>query len=112
MAKSLPVLKLSETSDGQEADWFLLLSRKEEAKTREGKPYFRITLRDASREITIPIWHDSAWADVCRHEWQTSVFYKVRGLYRDTQFGPQIEIRKIRETTPEDEADGFDPLAL
>ena len=111
-AKGLPLLKLAETTDGQEADWFLLLSRKEELKTREGKPYFRVTLRDATREITVPIWHDSAWADACRHEWQTGVFYKVRGIYKDSQFGAQIEIRKIRETTADDLADGFDPLAL
>jgi 3'-5' exoribonuclease len=95
-----------------ETDWFLCISRKEELKTREGKPYFRVSLRDASREITIPIWQDSAWFEKCRQEWQAGSFYKIRGTMRETQFGSQVEIHKIRETTPADVAEGFDPLAL
>ncbi len=36
-------------------------------------------------------------------------YYKVRAVYRDTSYGPQFDIRKIREAVPADEADGFDP---
>jgi 3'-5' exoribonuclease len=110
-AKSIPVLTLAATQDGQEADWFVFLSRKEEHKTREGKPYFRVTFKDASRESTIPIWNDSPWYLPCT-EWETGQFYKVRGTLKESQYGSQLELKKIRPAIPEDIADGYDPLAL
>jgi 3'-5' exoribonuclease len=36
------------------------------------------------------------------------MFFKVRCVYRETNFGPQLDIRKIRPITPEDKRDGFD----
>ena len=55
----------------------------------------------------MPIWEDSPWAAECREIWQPGMFYKVRGVYRQTNFGPQLEIRKIRPATDADVADGF-----
>lgn len=106
------IVPLSQLVDGQEADTFILLARKEEAKTREGKVYWRVTFKDPQREVTFPIWNDSPLADGCRESWRTGVFYKVRALYRTTSFGPQLDIKRIREATDEDQADGFDPFAL
>ena len=37
------------------------------------------------------------------------MFYKVRAVYRETNYGPQLDIRKIREVVEADAADGFDP---
>lgn len=37
-ARLLPLISLSELADGQEADFFALLSAKSEATTRDGKP--------------------------------------------------------------------------
>ena len=37
------------------------------------------------------------------------MFYKLRAVYQETNFGPQLEIRKIREVVDADAADGFDP---
>ncbi len=105
----MAVIRLSDMTPGQEADVFVLLIAKEELRTKSGKPYHRVTFRDASREITVPIWDDSPWAAECRESWQPGVFYKVRGVYRQTNFGPQLEIRKIRPVTASDVADGFDP---
>lgn len=110
--KASSIVPLSEMADGQEADAFILLVRKEELKTREGKSYWRVTFRDVQREVTFPIWNDSPLADPCRSSWRTSVFYKVRAVYRTTSFGPQLEIKRIREATEEDRTDGFDPLAF
>lgn len=103
---------LNQLVDGQEADLFVVLARKEESKTREGKIYFRVTFRDAGREITFPIWGDSPWAQGCRDDWRPGVFYKIRAIYRETSFGPQLEIRKLRDAVESDRTDGFDPLAL
>lgn len=108
--KSYPIVALSEMEDGQEADVFALLSVKEELRTREGKRYFRVTFRDARREVTFPIWGDSAWAADCRAAWTPGAFYKLRATLRDTAYGPQLDIVKIRETCAADASDGFDPL--
>jgi 3'-5' exoribonuclease len=105
----MPIVPLSEMVHGQEADLFALLTGKEELSTREGKPYFRVTFRDARREVAFPIWDNSPWAAECRDRWTPGVFYKLRAAYRDTTYGPQLEIRKIREVVDADQADGFDP---
>jgi len=97
---------------GQEADLFVLLVRKEELKTRDGKTYWRVSFRDARREVTFPIWNDSPWAESCRDQWRTGLFYKTRALYRETNFGPQLDIRLIRPAIDDDRSEGFDPLAL
>jgi len=105
----MPITTLSELSSGQEADLFLLMTAKEELKTKTGKPYFRVAFRDGGREVSFPIWGDSPWAADCREHWTPGVSYKLRAVYQETNFGPQLEIRKIRETTAADAADGFDP---
>ena len=109
MPRTMPIATLSELSPGQEADLFLLMTAKEELKTKAGKPYFRVGFRDGSREVSFPIWGDSPWAVDCRDRWNPGVFYKLRAVYQETSFGPQLEIRKIREVVDADAADGFDP---
>ncbi len=110
-ARPQSVVPLSLLEEGQEADTFVLLARKEELKTRDGKPYWRVSFRDAKREVAFPIWGDSPLAEECR-TWQVGSCFKVRGLYRVTNYGPQLEIRRIRPVAEEDKAEGFDPLAF
>ena len=105
----MSIVSLSEMVHGQEADVFVLMTAKEELTTRDGKPYFKVGFRDHAREVTFPIWHDSPWGADCREAWQPGTFYKVRAVYRDTSYGPQLELRKIREVCSADEADGFSP---
>ncbi|MEN6459380.1 MAG: HD domain-containing protein [Thermoguttaceae bacterium] len=105
----MPIATLAELSSGQEADLFLLMNAKEELKTKTGKPYYRVGFRDGGRELSFPIWSDSLWAEDCRDCWNPGTFYKVRAVYRETDFGPQLEIRKIREVVDADTADGFEP---
>jgi 3'-5' exoribonuclease len=105
----MPIVLLSDMEADQEADLFVLLSGKEELLTREGKRYFRVTFRDALREVSFPIWDNSPLAADCRQRWTPGAFYKVRAAYRETNYGPQLDIRKIREVTEADAADGFDP---
>jgi 3'-5' exoribonuclease len=106
--RAMPIVALSEMTNGQEADLFALMTSKEQLTTREGKPYFKVAFRDAGREVTFPIWGDSPWAEECRDRWTPGVCYKLRAVYRETNFGPQLEIRKIREAAEADAADGFD----
>ena len=110
--KSVMMVALAEMKDGQEGDIFAQLCAKEELRTKDGKLYFKVGFRDAKREVKFPVWADSTWAVVCRDEWKVGEFYKIRGVYRDTAYGAQLEISKIRAVTTSDEADGFDPLML
>ena len=93
---------LSELTNGQEADFFALLSSKEELTTKNGKPYHKIAFRDAHREVSFPIPNDTSWSTVCRDQWTVGEFYKLRALYRETEYGPQLEIRKIRPVVEAD----------
>lgn len=106
--RNFPLLPLSDLADGQEADFFALLAAKNEATTKEGKKYWRVTFRDARREVNFPIWTDSPHSEACKNDWHVGTFYKLRALYRETSFGPQLEIRRIRSVVKEDAADGFD----
>jgi 3'-5' exoribonuclease len=104
------LIPLCELCDGQEADFFALLSDKQELTTKDGKPYFRVTFRDAQREVGFPIWSDSPLAESCRSRWTPGQFYKMRAVLRQSKYGPQLEIKKIREVEDGDRNEGFDPL--
>ncbi len=100
---------LAELTHGQEGDFFALMTAKEEHTTKDGKPYFRVGFRDAGREVNFPIWNDAPLANACREEWQVGLFFKMRAQFRETNYGPQLEIRKIRLVNDDDKSEGFDP---
>ncbi len=100
---------LAELTHGQESDFFALLTAKEELTTKDGKPYFRVGFRDAGREVNFPLWNDTPWTTACREQWEVGMFFKVRAQFRETNYGPQLEIRKIRPVNDDDKAEGFDP---
>lgn len=106
---ALPVVALSEMVADQEADLFVLMTLKEQLTTRDGKPYFKVGFRDAGREVTFPIWGNSPFAVDCRDHWTPGKFYKLRAVYRESNYGPQLDVRKIREAVETDKEDGFDP---
>lgn len=106
------LMPLADMVDGQEADVFAMLAQRELKETREGKPFWRVSFRDARREISFPIWNDSTWFSACENDWKAGSFYKLRCVYRDTSHGAVLEIRKIRETAASDAADGFDAWML
>lgn len=101
---------LHELADGEEGEFFALLSDKQELTTKDGKPYHRVTFRDAVREVSFPIWNDAPLSKLCQNEWQIGEFFRMRAKYRETNYGPQLEIREIRAAKESDAADGFDPL--
>ena len=104
------VSKLSELEENQEADFYALLAEKQELSTRDGKPYYRVTFRDAGREVSFPIWSDATLSEPCRHEWVVGEFYKLRAILRESSYGSQLEILKIRPVEPSDTEEGFDPF--
>lgn len=106
--RACSIVAIEDMENGQEADLFVLMTAKEELTTRDGKPYFKVGFRGSRRQVSFPIWADSMWADACRKTWVPGAYYKLRAAYRETNFGPQLEIRKIREVVEADKADGFD----
>lgn len=109
---AVSIIPLSQLLDGQEADTFALLAAKSEGTTRDGKPFWRVTFRDSSRQVSFPIWQDSIHFDACREQWQVGSCYKLRAAYAETKYGPQLDIRKIRPVSPEDRTNGFDESKL
>jgi 3'-5' exoribonuclease len=108
--RALTIVPLFEMQNGQEADLFVLMTSKEELTTRDGKPYFKVGFRDHRREVSFPVWADSPHAADCRDNWFPGTHYKLRAVYRETNYGPQLDIRKIRPVCDADQADGFDPF--
>lgn len=104
------ITPLHELADGEVGDFFALLSDKQVQSTKDNKPYYRITFCDAQREVNFPIWSDATFANECRDVWQVGSFYKIRAELKDTKYGAQLEIQRIRPVEEGDAADGFDPL--
>src|SRR5947209_15548528 len=109
-----PLVRLSEMTPGQYADFFAQLSQRTKAKTRDDKPYYNCRFRDNRRSVSFMVWSDSPWFPACEQEWQEGQFYKLRAVYGDTEkYGPQIhELQAIRPVNDADLADGFDPSQL
>ncbi len=112
MAVEPKICKLAELKAGQLADCFALLSAKDRATTRDGKPYYRVTFRDAARAAVAMVWSDSPWFEACQASWRSGVCYKLRCRYVESAYGPQLELEKVRSVEDADRKDGFDEMAL
>ncbi|MCA9114702.1 MAG: HD domain-containing protein [Planctomycetaceae bacterium] len=106
------VVSLSDFGPGDTGECFVLLASRDQATTRDGKPYYRVNLRDAGRTVTVMVWNDSPWFSECEASWKPGQHFRIRGTYRETRYGPQFELDAIREAIPEDREDGFDPTAF
>ena len=102
------VRRLFELEPGDMSDFFVLLVAKDKGTTRDGKPYYRVTLRDPNRTVTAMIWNDAGWFDDFDQTWKPGQFFKIRGRYLENKYGSQIEIEQIRPTKDDDAEDGFD----
>lgn len=103
------IARLADMRPDQTGDCFVLLVSRERGTTRDGKPYFRVTFRDAGRTATAMIWSDGGFFAECERDWKPGTFYKLRCRYSESSYGSQVEIDRIREVTEADDADGFEP---
>ncbi|MEO2030843.1 MAG: HD domain-containing protein [Planctomycetaceae bacterium] len=108
MGATSPIVRLSELEPGGQGDCFALLAAKDQATTRDGKPYYRVTFRDRIRSATAMIWQDSPWFEECDGVWQVGRFYKLRCRFSETQYGLQIDLDAVREVIEDDTEEGFD----
>jgi 3'-5' exoribonuclease len=111
VARAKPALvRLSELTSGQNADFFALLSERTRSTTREGKPYYTCRFRDARRWANLMVWADTPWYEPCERDWREGQVYKIRGVYTEhDRYGAQLEVHNIRPAGDADRADGFDP---
>lgn len=103
------IVRLSDLEPGQQGDFFALLVKKDAGKTRDAKPFFRATFRDANRSATAMIWADGGWFEDCEQRWQPGQYFKIRARYFENQYGPGIELEKLRPVEDGDHKAGFDP---
>jgi 3'-5' exoribonuclease len=106
------IVRLVELKPGQQADCFVLLSGRDRATTRDGKPYYRVTFSDSGRAATAMVWSDSPSFEACDTTWKVGTFHKVRCRLVESSYGLQLELEKIRAVEEADRADGFDETAL
>ena len=102
-----PPLKLSEMAVNQSGDVYALLDKRTQATTKDGKPYFRVEFRDAVRTVTVMVWHGTPHFADCESKWEEGVFYKLRGRYFENQYGPNLELDRIRAIDQTDTEAGF-----
>ncbi len=101
---------LREVTAGPPADCFALLAEKTRGTTRDGKPFYACRFQDARKSVQCRVWADSPLFADCEADWTPGTIYKLRGVYSDhPQYGPQIEIVRLRPVTDADAADGFRP---
>jgi len=103
------IIPLEELEEGQTADCFVLLVSKELRQTRNGNPYYLLTVRGRERQVSIYVWQESEFFELCEREWSGGQYLKIRGTYRQTEYGPQLQLERARVATEEDRKDGFDP---
>ena len=104
---SSEILRLFEMTPNQSGDLFAMLAAKEQSQTKDGKPYYRATFRDAKRKATSMIWSDHGCFPDCDENWQVGTFYKIRGKFTENNYGPQIDIERIRPVEAGDAEQGF-----
>jgi 3'-5' exoribonuclease len=109
----MPVVPLHALTPDTLADTFAVLVERTRGQTRDGKPFYTCRFRDKLRTVSCMIWADSPWFPACEREWKEGTCYKLRVTYGEHEkYGPQIELHNIREATPADRNDGFDPTQL
>ena len=110
MSASSESLALHELEKGQLGDFFAALCERNRRKTAAGKPFYLLRFRDQKRSVSAPVWGESSVFDECEKNWSVGQHFKIRARYDEhDQYGPQIEIHKIRLATDEDQAAGYDP---
>jgi 3'-5' exoribonuclease len=103
-----PVVRLHDLKTGQTADFFALLAEKNRGLTRDNKPFYSCRFKDHRRTAGCVVWADSPLFADCENVWQVGTIYKIRGMFTEHErYGPQIEIRQIREVHEQDREAGL-----
>jgi 3'-5' exoribonuclease len=110
MSPAEHIVRLSDLQPDDMGVCFVLLESRERRRTRDDKPYYRCSFRDAGRATSAMIWENTSYFADCDEHWQVGEFYKVRCRYTEGKFGPQIDLDTVRPVCDEDREDGFAPV--
>lgn len=102
------LVRLSDLTDGLEAECFAALVKKVRGTTYKNEQFLRCYFRDKRVILEAPLWADSRWLKQAEG-WPEGTAYRlhVRTTLK-SRYGLQLEILNIRPAGPEDEVDGFD----
>jgi 3'-5' exoribonuclease len=102
------VVRLSDLADGQEAEVFAALVKKERGTDRHGRPYLKCQFRDRRAVVVAPLW----FANPLREQaeaWPDGLGYRLRvKAEQDARYGLQLQVLECRPAVAEDAADGYD----
>lgn len=102
------MLKLSEAKPGDQFDCYALMCAREISKTREGKPFYRVSFRDSHRAVPAMIWHDGGFFRECDQTWAVGKYYRLNcALEESARYGLQLLLVSIREVVDADREHGF-----
>jgi len=105
------IVVLSQMEHNQEGDFFALLAEKESRQTKGGKPYLMVAFRDTFRLVRFPVWSDVPIYKEFK-SLKAGTFCKLRAVFRITKYGPQLDIRQIRQVNEGDAKHGFESHLL
>lgn len=102
------VVRLSDLTDGQEAECFAALVRKVRGTTYKNETFLKCYFRDRRVVIEAPIWANHRLLKQAEG-WIDGATYRLRVKASfNAKYGLQIDILDLRPTGPEDASDGFD----
>src|SRR4051794_29240579 len=101
------VIRLSELADGQEAEFFAALGKKEPGTAKHGNRFVKCHFRDRRAARVAPLWSSDPLLPFC-DDWNIGDGFRVRAKGESNRYGPQLKILEIRAVVPEDAADGYD----
>jgi 3'-5' exoribonuclease len=105
---TINVVRLSDLQNGQEAECFAALVRKDGGVTKRGERFLKCYFRDRRKTFEAPLWANHPLLKAAE-EWVDGSPYRLRVRAEDKpRFGLQLEILEIRPAGPEDAAEGYD----
>ena len=108
MAIGTTVVRLSELVDGQDAEFFAALVKRDAGTDKHGNPFFKCHFRDKRSSWVAPFWSNDPLRGFAG-EWDLYQAYRIRAKAENSpKYGAQIKVIECRLVTPEDQADGYD----
>lgn len=103
----LEIIRLSELTDGQEAQCFAALVKKVRGTTYKGETFYKCFFRDKFVTLEAPVWADSRFLKQAE-TWGEGMAYRLHvKASLKPKYGLQLEIINIRPAVEADSVDGY-----
>lgn len=109
----MPIVRTNEPidqwQDGDFAQGFALVTRKEVREDRRGRTYVDLEISDASGSMVAKIWPDSP---AMKGKFSDKDFIAFKGQVKSYREQLQLSMEHVRKVQPTDDEEGFDPDLL